>query len=69
MSEFNLEKLLEKRDSFLNILKHLSFELLMEPTEEEIKKINELEKNTLHQLDLVQKEISDILSKNDDSVQ
>ena len=69
MSEFNLEKLLEKRDSFLNILKHLSFELLMEPTEEEIKKINELEKNTLHELDLVQKEISDILSKNDDSVQ
>ena len=69
MSEFPLEKLLEKRDSFLNILKHLSFELLMEPTEEEIKKINELEKNTLHELDLVQKEISDILSKNDNSVQ
>ena len=61
--------MLEKRDSFLNILKHLSFELLMEPTEEEIKKINELEKNTLHELDLVQKEISDILSKNDNSVQ
>ena len=69
VSEFHLEKLLEKRDSFLNILKHLSFELLMEPTEEEIKKINELEKNTLHELDLVQKEISDILSKNDNSVQ
>ncbi len=69
MSEFHLEKLFEKRDSFLNILKHLSFELLIEPTEEEIKKINELEKNTLHELDLVQKEISDILSKNDNSVQ
>lgn len=66
MSEFHLEKLFEKRDSFLNILKHLSFELLIEPTEEEIKKINELEKNTLHELDLVQKEISDILSKNND---
>ena len=50
-------------------MKHLSFELLMEPTEEEIKKINELEKNTLHELDLVQKEISTILSKNDNSVQ
>ena len=44
MSEFHLEKLLEKRDSFLNIMKHLSFELLMEPTEEEIKKINQLKK-------------------------
>ncbi len=69
MSEFHLEKLFEKRDSFLNILKHLSFELLIEPTEEEIKKINELEKNTLHELDLVQKEISDILSKNNNSIQ
>ena len=69
MSEFHLEKLLEKRDSFLNILKHLSFELMMEPTDDEIKKINELEKNTLHELDLIQKEISDILSKNDNSIQ
>ena len=65
MSEFNVEKLFEKRDSYLNILKHLSFELMMEPTDDEIKKINELEKNTLHELDLIQKEISDILSKND----
>jgi len=69
MSEFNVEKLFEKRDSNLNILKHLSFELMMEPTDDEIKKINELEKNTLHELDLIQKEISDILSKNDNSIQ
>ncbi|WP_067960649.1 hypothetical protein [Nitrosopumilus sp. Nsub] len=69
MSEFNVEKLFEKRDSYLNILKHLSFELMMEPTDDEIKKINELEKNTLHELDLIQKEISDILSKNDNSIQ
>jgi len=69
MSEFNVEKLFEKRDSNLNILKHLSFELMMDPTDDEIKKINELEKNTLHELDLIQKEISDILSKNDNSIQ
>jgi len=69
MSEFNVEKLFEKRDSYLNILKHLSFELMMEPTDDEIKKINELEKNTLRELDLIQKEISDILSKNDNSIQ
>lgn len=69
MSEFNVEKLFEKRDSYLNILKHLSFELMMDPTDDEIKKINELEKNTLHELDLIQKEISDILSKNDNSIQ
>ena len=43
MSQFDLEKLFEKRDSYLNILKHLSFELMMEPTDEEIKQIKELE--------------------------
>jgi len=66
MSEFNIEKLFEKRDSYLNILKHLSFELMMEPTDNEIEKIKELEKNTLHELDKLQKEISQILSKKHD---
>ena len=47
MSQFNLEKLFEKRDSYLNILKHLSFELMMEPTDEEIKQIKELIKQQL----------------------
>jgi len=63
MSELDVEKLFEKRDSYLNILKHVSFELMMEPTDEEIKKIKELEKNTLNELDKLQKEISQILSK------
>ena len=64
MSQFDLEKLLEKRDSYLNILKHLSFELMMESTDEEIKQIKELEKNTINELDKIQQEISQILSKN-----
>jgi len=63
MSEFVIEKLLEKRDSYLNILKHLSFELMMEPTDVEIKYIKELEKNTIDQLEKIQQEISQILSK------
>ena len=63
MSEFIIEKLLEKRDSYLNILKHLSFELMMEPTDIEIKHIKELEKNTIDQLEKIQQEISQILSK------
>jgi hypothetical protein len=63
MSEFVIEKLLEKRDSYLNILKHLSFELMMEPTDVEIKRIKELEKNTIDQLEKIQQEISQILSK------
>ena len=64
MSQFDLEKLFEKRDSFLNILIHLSFELMMEPTDEEIKQIKELENNTISELDKIQQEISQIMSKN-----
>ena len=64
MSQFDLEKLFEKRDSYLNILKHLSFELMMEPTNEEIKQIKEMEKNTINELDKIQQAISQILSKN-----
>ena len=64
MSQFDLEKLFEKRDSYLNILKHISFELMMEPTYEEIKQIKELEKNTINELDKIQQEISQIISKN-----
>ena len=63
MSQFYLEKLFEKRDSYLNILKHIRFELMMEPTDEEIKQIKELEKNTINELDKIQQEISQIMSK------
>ena len=64
MSDLIVEKLLEKRDSYLLILKHLSFELMMEPTDIEIKEIKEVEKNTLDQLQIIQQEISQILSQN-----
>jgi hypothetical protein len=64
MSQFDLEKLFEKRDSYLNILKHLSFELMMELTDEEITQIKELEKNTINELDKIQQDISQIISKN-----
>ena len=64
MSQFDLEKLFEKRDSYLNILKHVNFELMMEPTDEEIKQIKELEKNTITELDKIQQGISQIISQN-----
>ena len=63
MSQFDLEKLFEKRDSYLNILKHVSFELMMEPTDVEIKRLKELENNTVEQLEKIQQDISEILSK------
>ena len=64
MSDLIIEKLLEKRDSYLTILKHLSFELMMDLTDIEIKEIKEVEKNTLDQLKTMQQEIAQILSQN-----
>ena len=69
MSEFIIEKLFETRDSYLNILKQVSFQLMMEPTDAEIKQFKEIEKNTLDNLEKIQQEISQILSKNPDSLQ
>jgi hypothetical protein len=69
MSEFVIEKLFETRDSYLNILKQVSFQLMMEPTNAEIKQFKEIEKNTLDNLEKIQQEISQILSKNPDSLQ
>jgi len=69
MSEFVIEKLFETRDSYLNILKQVSFQLMMEPTDAEIKQFKEIEKNTLNNLEKIQQEISQILSKNPDSLQ
>ena len=64
-----LKKLFETRDSYFNILKQVSFQLMMEPTNTEIKQFNEIEKNTLDNLEKIQQEISQILSKNPDSLQ
>ena len=69
LSEFIIEKLFEARDSYLNILKQVSFQLMMEPTDAEIKQFKEIEKNTLDNLEKIQQQISQILSKNPDSLQ
>ena len=64
MSEFVIDKLYETRDSYLNILKQVSFQLMMDPTDDEIKQFKEIEKNTLDNLNKIQQEISQISSKN-----
>lgn len=58
LSEILIEKLLEQRDFYLNTLKHLDFELLMEPTKIEIKKIREIQTTTIDQLKKVEQEIA-----------
>ncbi|MFQ5781627.1 MAG: hypothetical protein ACE5GR_01065 [Nitrosopumilus sp.] len=53
-----IEKLLEQRDFYLNTLKHLDFELMMEPSQNEIKNIEKLQTNTIEQLKKVEQEIA-----------
>jgi uncharacterized protein YllA (UPF0747 family) len=64
LSDLIVETLYETRDSYLNILKQVSFQLMMDPTDDEIKQFKEIEKSTLDNLNKIQQEISQILSKN-----
>ena len=62
-SEIIIEKLLEQRNFYLNTLKHLDFELVMEPTEKEIEKIKKLQLVTIDQVKKIEQEIA-FLSSN-----
>jgi hypothetical protein len=62
-SEFILEKLLEKRDWHLNMLKHLEFELVMEPTEKDIEDVKKLQIDTVVQLKKIEQEIAFLSSE------
>ena len=71
MSEFGIiiEKLLERRDFYLNMLKHLDFELLVDPSEDQIKSIRQLQAATIEQLKKIEQEIAFLTSKNDEKIQ
>ena len=62
-SEIIIEKLLVQRDFYLNTLKHLDFELIMEPTEKEIENIEKLQLVTIDQIKKIEQEIA-FLSSN-----
>ncbi len=55
--------MLEQRDFYLNTLKHLDFELIMEPTEKEIESIKKLQLVTIDQIKKIEQEIT-FLSSN-----
>ena len=63
MSEIFIEKLLEQRDLYLNTLKHLDFELMIDPSENEIKDIEKLKTDTINQLKKVEQEIAFLSSE------
>lgn len=58
MTEVIIEKLLEQRDFYLYTLKHLEFQSIMDPSEQELEEIKSLQVKTIDQLKLVEKEIA-----------
>ena len=65
MSEIIIEKLLEQRDFYLNTLKHLEFQSIVDPSEEEIKNIEKLKTNAIIELKKVEQELAFLSSKNE----
>ncbi len=63
MSEILIEQLLEQRDFYLNTLKHLEFQLVMDPSQKEIKDNEKLQTTTFDQLKKVEQELAFLLSK------
>ncbi len=63
LSEILFEKLLEQRDFYLNILKHLSFQLVIDPSKNEFSDIEIMQTKTINQLKKVEQELASILSK------
>ncbi len=61
--EIIIEKLLEQRDFHLNTLRHLDFELILEPTKDEIKNIKKLQILTIDQIKKIEQEIAFLTSK------
>lgn len=64
MTDIIIEKLLEQRDFYLNTLKHLEFQSIMDPSENELEDIKSLQAKTVDSLKLVEKEIVYLTQEN-----
>lgn len=53
-----IEQLLGQRDYYLNTLKHFSFQMMLDPSEEEMNNIEKLQLDTIEQLKKVEQEIA-----------
>lgn len=63
LTEIIVEKLFEQRDFYLNTIKHLEFQLIMEPTPDEILQNEKLKMITINELKKIESEIRLILSE------
>jgi len=57
LSEILFEKLLEQRDFYLNILKQLNFQLMVDPSKKELKDIEIMQTKTIDQIKKVEREL------------
>jgi len=64
LSELIFEELLEQRDSYLNTLKHLNFQLMMDPSKKEIDAIEIMQEETIQQLKKIEQELAYIYRVN-----
>ena len=64
MSEIIIEKLLEQRDFYLNMLKHLDFQSIMDPSKKELDNVKKLKTSTVDQIIKVEQEIAFFYLKN-----
>ncbi len=60
------EKLLEQRDSYLNTLKHLNFQLMVDPSKKELEDIEIMQEDVIQQLKKIEQELAYILSGKSD---
>lgn len=67
-SEIIIEKLLEQRNVHLNTLKSLDFEMVMEPSESDIKNIEKLQDATIDQIKKIEQEIAFLTSRNAEKI-
>ncbi len=63
LSEILFEELLEQRNFYLNTLKHLNFQLIMDPSKNELDDIEIMQTKTIDQLKKVEQEPASSLSK------
>lgn len=58
MTEIIIEQLLEQRNSYLSILKHFEFQLVLDPTENDIENIEKLQEDIIKQLKKIEQELA-----------
>jgi len=63
LSEILFEKLLEQRDFYLNILKQLNFQLLVDSSKKELKDIGIMQTKTIEQIKKVEQELAFLSSE------